>query len=84
MTVQKSIVEFWTVIFNEIIKYQLPHTRFHQISNHKRDIYLNGKLSAKLLPQAANKNTEFMFTKTGRLLFFLSMVLEVTVWENSK
>ena len=35
-------------------KYQLPHTRF---SDHKHDIYLNGKLSTKLLAQAANKNT---------------------------
>ena len=26
----------------------------------------------KLLAQAANKNTKFMFTKTGQFLFFLS------------
>ena len=43
--------------------------RFDQISQHKYDIYyLFGKISTKLLVQAANKNTNFMFTKTGRLL----------------
>ena len=43
--------------------------QFDQISQHKYDIYyLFGKLSPKLLVQGANKNTKFMFTKTGRLL----------------
>ena len=70
-------MELWTVISNQMIKYQLPHTRFDQISNHKHDIHLYGKLSPKLLEQAASKNTKFMLTKTGRLL--LSMVSEVTV-----
>ena len=49
--------------------------RFDQISDHKHDIYLHGKLSSnlklptKLLAQAVNKNTKFVFTKTG--WFFL-------------
>ena len=34
--------------------------------------------------QAANKNTNFIFTKTGRLLFLLSMVSDVTAQKNSK
>ena len=55
---------------NQMIRYQFPCTRFDQISNHKHDIYLYGKLSNRLLAQAANKNTKFMFTKTGWLLFF--------------
>ena len=65
-------------------KHQFPHTRFHQISDHKHDICLYGKLSTKLLAQGANKNTNFMFTKTGRLLFFSSLISEVTVLKNSK
>ena len=43
--------------------------RLNQIRDHENDIYLNGKLSAKLLAQAANKSMKFMFTKTGRWLF---------------
>ena len=43
--------------------------RFDQIIDHKHDIYLNGKLSNKLLSQTANKNTKFMFAKTGRFFF---------------
>ena len=39
--VQKSIAELWAVISNRMIKYQLPHRRFDQISNHKHDIYLS-------------------------------------------
>ena len=80
VTIQKSI---WTVMSNQMVKHQLPHTRFDQISDHKHDIYLHGKLSTELLLQAANKNTKFMFVKTGQLLF-LSMVLKVTVRKNSK
>ena len=80
VTIQKSI---WTVMSNQMVKHQLPHTRFDQISDHKHDIYLHGKLSTELLLQAANKNTKFMFMKTGQLLF-LSMVLKVTVRKNSK
>ena len=45
-----------------MIKYSLPHKRFDQISNHKHDIYLYGKLSAKVLAQATNKNTKSMFS----------------------
>ena len=44
-----------------MLKYQLPDTRFDQISDHKHDIYLYGKLSTKLLAQAANKNTKLVF-----------------------
>ena len=44
-----------------MLKYQLPDTRFDQISDHKHDIYLYDKLSTKLLAQAANKNTKLVF-----------------------
>ena len=62
-------MDFWTFISSHLIKYQLPHKRFDQISDHKHEIYLYGKISTKLLAQAANKNTNFRFTKTGGLLF---------------
>ena len=52
-----------------MINYQLPHTRFDEISDHIHDIYLYRMLSTKLIAQAANKNTKFMFTKTLRSLF---------------
>ena len=58
---QKSSAELWTVFRNQVIKYSLPHMQFDQISDHKHDIYLHGKLSAKLLAQAANKNAKPMF-----------------------
>ena len=45
---KKSIEELWTVFSNQMIKHQLPHTRFDQISDHKHVIYLYGKLSTKL------------------------------------
>ena len=48
-----------------MIKYQLPYTWFHQISDLKHDIYLYGKLSTGLLVQATNKSTKLMFIKTG-------------------
>ena len=38
---------------HERVKYQLHHTQFDQSSDHKHDIYLYGKLSTKLLAQAA-------------------------------
>ena len=57
VTVRKFIVELWTLISNQIIKYQLLHTQFDQISDYKHDIYLYGKISTKLLAQAANENT---------------------------
>ena len=41
VTVQKSIAELWTVISNRMIKNQLPHRRFGQISNHKHGTYLS-------------------------------------------
>ena len=88
VTVKKSIVELWTVIFNQIIKYQLPNMRPDQISDHKHDIYLFGKLSTKLLGQAANRNSKLIFTKTGQFFFIFfseaSMASEVTVLRNSK
>ena len=43
--------------------------QFDQISDHKHDKHLYRKLSTKLLAQVANKNTKFMLTKTGWLLF---------------
>ena len=54
-----------------MIKYQHSHTWFNQISDHKHDIYLYGKLFTKLLAQATNENTKSVFTKTGQLFFFL-------------
>ena len=39
VAVQKSIAELWTIISDQMIKYQLLDTQFYQISNHKRDIY---------------------------------------------
>ena len=63
-----------------MIKYQLPDTWFDQIRGHKDGIYLHGKLSTELLAQAAKKkNAKLMFTKTGRLLFFLSIFSKVTI-----
>ena len=53
---------------NQMIKYQLPHWRSKQINDHKHGIYFCGELSTKLLAQAANENTKFMFAKTGKLL----------------
>ena len=52
----KFITNSWTVICNQMVKYQLPHTRFNQSSDHKHDICLYGKLSNKLFVQAVNKN----------------------------
>ena len=57
VTIQKSIVELWTVILNQMIKFHLSDKWFHQISDHKHDICLYGKLSTKLLAKAADKNT---------------------------
>ena len=57
--------------------------QFHQISDHKHDIYLNERLSTKLFVQAVNKNTNFMFMKTGWLTSS-GLISEVTVWKNSK
>ena len=48
-------------------------------------MYLYGKLFTNLLAQAAKKNTNFMFIKTGRwVAFFLNMISEVTVRKNLK
>ena len=47
VTVQKSIAELWTVISDQMIKYQLSHARFDQISDHKHEIYLHGERSTK-------------------------------------
>ena len=35
VTVQKSIAKLWTVVSNQMIKYQLPHMQFYQISDHE-------------------------------------------------
>ena len=59
-TVKKFTAELWAIISN-----QLPNTRLDQTSDHKHDISLYEKLFIKLLVQAANKNTKFVFTKTG-------------------
>ena len=63
--VKKFAAELWAIISNQIISYQLPNTQLDQISDHKHGISLHGKLFTKLLAQAANKNTKFVFTKTG-------------------
>ena len=52
-----------------MISYQFPYTLFDQLSDNTYGISLYGRLFTKLLAQAANKNTKFMFTKTGRLLY---------------
>ena len=46
-----------------MIKYQLTHARFDQISDHKHDILVWNAMSQ--LAHAAYKNTKFMFRKTG-------------------
>ena len=56
---------------NQMIKHQLPHMQFDQISDHKHGIYLYGKLYTKLLGQAANKNIKFMFTKLDSCFFLM-------------
>ena len=38
VTAQKSIAKPWTVISDQMIKYQLPYARFEQISDLKHDI----------------------------------------------
>ena len=50
-----------------MIKYQLLHKCLDQISDHKHDIDLYGKLFTKLSAQVANK--------------VISMVSEVTIWK---
>ena len=54
----------WTVAFNKVIRCQLPHTWFDQISDHKYDICLYEKLLTNLLSQATNTTIKFMFMKT--------------------
>ena len=34
----KSLAELWTVISNQMVKYQLSYSQFDQISNHKQEI----------------------------------------------
>ena len=53
VTVQKSIAVLWTVISNQMVKYQIPDKQLDQISDHKVAIYLYRKLSTKLLAQEA-------------------------------
>ena len=64
-------MELRTVIANQMIKCQFPHMMLDQISDHKHNIYFNGKLSTKLLAQTANENTKFMFTKAGQLFLLM-------------
>ena len=53
-----------------MVKYLLPHTRFNQISDHQHDrVYLNGKLSTKLLAQTANKKLSQSVRKLNGCLF---------------
>ena len=47
----------------------LPHIWFDEISNDKHDIYLYGKLSTKLLAQAADKNANLCLIKLGGCFF---------------
>ena len=75
---QSSKQSFPKVISNQMIKYLLPHTLFNQINGHKYGIYLYGKLTTKLLVLAANKNINFLFTRTGRF------VSEMALRKNSK
>ena len=53
---------------SQMINHQLRHKRFDQISGHKHDIYLNGKLFTKQLAQAAYKNTSsYIYSDLGQL-----------------
>ena len=47
-------LDFLCRVYYGTLEYQLPHTRFDQISDHKHDISLHEKLSTKILGQAAN------------------------------
>ena len=68
-----------------MIEYQLLHTEFDQISDHKQGIYLSGNLATKWLQQAANNYTINLCLRKLDVYYFLkSMVLEVTVRKNSK
>ena len=68
-----------------MINLQLPHSRSDQISDYKHDIYLHGKLSTNLLPQASNKNVgEVHVYENWMVAFFLSMVSEMTPRKSSK
>ena len=69
VTVQMSIAELWTVISDQMNNYQLPHAQFDQTSDQKHNINLYGKLSTKLLAQAAKKSSKSILTKTEKLLF---------------
>ena len=69
VTVQKSIAELWTVISNQIIKYQLSHTYFLKLVIIKREVCLYEKLSNKQLAQAAIKILSSCLWKLDRGLF---------------
>ena len=51
-----------------MIDYQLSDTRINQISDHRHGIYLNRKLSTKLLLPTANKNTRISLYDSKQLL----------------
>ena len=65
-----SIAELWTVIFNQKIKYQLPHMQFDQISDHKHDKYLYGTPSTELSARPADVNTQ-SYWASFELLFYI-------------
>ena len=47
--VQRPIANLWTVISNRVIKHQLTHTRFYQITDLKHDICFHRKLPRNLI-----------------------------------
>ena len=81
VTVRKFIVELWTLISNQIIKYQLLHTRCDQISDYKHDIYLYGKISTELLAQAATRiSRSEIYFKLGVLENFTTFTGKHLCW----
>ena len=79
VTIQKSIAELWTVISHQMIKHQLPHRLFHQLNDHKLDIYLYRKLSTTLLALATNKNTSSYLRKLDGCFFLQSFMTEAAI-----
>ena len=61
MTFRNSIAELAAVILDQMNKWQLTYSQFNKLGDYKHKIDLHGKLSTKLLVQAANKKTQFMF-----------------------
>ena len=65
VTVQKPTVELWTVISNQMITYQLPHTWFDQIIDHKLDIYLQKQPSKGVLRKRCSKLFQLYWNNTS-------------------